>query len=84
MMLVIDSRGTARCLYGETIALTALGPLTIRRASQVEPDGDGRWWADLSPVQGPRLGPFPLRSQALAAEARWLEAHCLGDRCSPD
>ena len=30
----------------------------IRRASHVEPDEAGRWWADLSPVGGPRLGPF--------------------------
>ena len=41
-----------------------------RRASHVEPDADGRWWADLSPVAGPRLGPFEVRSAALDAEPR--------------
>ena len=27
----------------------------------------------LSPVAGPRLGPFDLRSQALGAEVAWLQ-----------
>ena len=38
----------------------------------MEPDGQGRWWADLAPVAGPRLGPYTLRSLALEAEVRWL------------
>ena len=47
------------------------------RHSHVEPDESGRWIADLSPVSGPALGPFPTRSAALAAEAAWLEANRL-------
>ena len=58
MLLVVDPSGVARCVYAETIDLTALGQLSIRRASHVEPDAGGRWWADLAPVGGPRLGPF--------------------------
>ena len=77
MDLVIDPAGRVRCLYGEAIDLSALGPLSVRRASHVEPDVDGRWWADLRPVNGPRLGPFDRRSQALAAEGLWLQAHWL-------
>ena len=38
---------------------------------------DGRWSADLAPVCGPSLGPFALRSEALAAEREWLETHWL-------
>ncbi len=49
----------------------------IARASLVEPDGDGRWHADLRPCRGPVLGPFARRSEALAAEGAWLEAHWL-------
>src|SRR5262249_5650479 len=60
-------------LYGETIDLAAIGEMTIRRASHFEPGGDARWWADLSPVKGPLLGPFDRRSEALAAEQVWLE-----------
>jgi hypothetical protein len=77
MQLVIDTRGLIRCLYDEALDLRTLGSLTIARASHVEPDPDGRWWADLSPVSGPRLGPFQRRSDALACERDWLEKHWL-------
>lgn len=77
MLLVVDRRGTVRCLYTEAIDLLTLGSLSIRRASQVEPDDQGQWWADLSPVAGPCLGPFALRSEALAAEEAWLQTHRL-------
>jgi len=73
MQLIVDAKGQVRCLYSEVIDLAAFGPLDIRRASQVEPDADGRWWADLAPVGGPKLGPFDRRSQALDAERTWLE-----------
>ena len=75
MDLLVDSRGLIRCIYDEAIDLAALGAITIARASHVEPDEAGRWVADLAPVGGPALGPFPHRSEALAAERAWLEAH---------
>ena len=77
MQLVIQPDGAVRCLYEETINLNALGRPVITRGSHVEPDGHGRWSADLSPVNGPTLGPFDRRSDALAAERRWLESHWL-------
>ncbi len=77
MQLLIDRHGHGRCLYGEEIDLTALGTLTIQRGSHVEPDAAGQWWADLSPVGGPRLGPYHRRSEALTAEQAWLETHWL-------
>jgi hypothetical protein len=77
MQMVIDDRGTVRCLYSEAIDLSVLGELSIRRASHVESDEHGHWWADLTPVQGPRLGPLPKRSDALAAEQTWIEEHVL-------
>jgi hypothetical protein len=73
MDLVIDAHGGIRCLYGEAIALHQMGELSIHRASHVEPDTKGRWWVDLKPVEGPVLGPFLQRSQALEAESAWLE-----------
>ena len=73
MILTVASDGTVRTLYDETIDLAALGRLDIRRASHVEPDEEGRWWADLAPVGGPRLGPFGRRSAALEAEWEWLD-----------
>ena len=77
MQLLILSGGTVRCLYDETIDLSALGRMTIARGSHVEPDSHGKWFADLGPVKGPKLGPFPCRSQALEAEQAWLEAKWL-------
>ena len=82
MELIIAPTGRIHCLYAEAIDLHALGVATIARASYVEPDGQGRWWVYLWPVQGPVLGPFTLRSEALQAEQAWLQAHWHGD-CAP-
>ncbi len=77
MQLVIHPGGVVRCAYDEAIDLRALGRLSVARASHVEPDADGQWLADLGPVGGPLLGPFPRRSAALAAEVDWLGRHWL-------
>jgi hypothetical protein len=76
MELIVDlARGAVRGLYDEAIALAAIGRVMIERASHVEPDADGCWWADLAPVGGPRLGPYLFRSEALAAERSWLRTY---------
>ena len=77
MKLLVKPDGTVRAIYDETIDLAVLGRPTITRASQVEPDDQGRWLADLEPVGGPVLGPFDHRSAALEAEHDWLERHWL-------
>lgn len=77
MQLVVETSGTVRCLYDEAIDLAAMGLLAIARGSHVEPTADGTWQADLSPIGGPTLGPFAVRSQALAAERDWLERNWL-------
>lgn len=77
MDLLIEASGTVRCVFGEQIDLGQLGQLSIRRGSHVEPTPDGQWTADLAPVQGPLLGPFPTRTAALNAEVTWLQEHWL-------
>jgi len=77
MQIVIEKDGSCRCLYGEELDLHALGRLSIERGSHVEPTHNGQWIADLSPVDGPQLGPFVNRSQALGAERDWLIEHWL-------
>ena len=77
MDLVVSPSGTIAAIYNEAIDLATLGTLTVRRASHVEPDAHGGWSADLAPVGGPVLGPFPYRSAALAAEVAWLQTHWL-------
>ena len=82
MDLLIDPHGQIRCVYAEAIDLHVLGRPNIVRASNVEPDAEGRWWADLAPVNGPPMGPFDSRSDALACERDWLEKHWLEDHDS--
>jgi hypothetical protein len=77
MKLLVRPDGTVRAIYDESIDLAVLGKPTIARASRVEPDHEGRWRADLTPVGGPVLGPFGRRGEALAAEVAWLERHWL-------
>lgn len=77
MELMITPHGQVRCLYEEAFELAALGRIEIARASHVEPDAGGQWWANLELVGGPILGPFGRRSEALAAEGDWLTAHWL-------
>ena len=77
MDLLIQVSGSVRCVFGEEIDLGQLGRLSIRRGSHVEPTPDGQWTADLAPVQGPLLGPFPTRTAALNAEVTWLQEHWL-------
>jgi len=74
MELVEDADGGVRCIYDEALDLRALGKLQITRASHVEPDAEGCWFADMGPSGGPVLGPFQTRGQALQAEKRWLVA----------
>ena len=72
MELLIHSDGRITAIYDEVLDLRPLGRRSICRASHVEPDAAGSWWADMTPVTGPRLGPFDCRSEALRAELRWL------------
>jgi len=75
MVVVIDPTGTVTTLYTELFHLAALGAQNITRASHVEPDADGHWFAHI--LDGPTLGPFPRRSDALTAEVAWLTEHRL-------
>ena len=73
MQIVITSDGSVRYIYSDLLDLHTLGRLQIRRGSYVEPTPEGYWQVDLSPVKGPRLGPYRKRQEALDAEIQWLE-----------
>lgn len=77
MELLIEPDGSIRCVYSEDIDLSQMGQLSIRRGSHVEPTADGRWTADLSPLNGPLLGPFLNRTEALTSEVSWLQENWL-------
>ena len=72
--ITVQPNGDLRMIYYDDIAaLLTLGDSRIVRASHVEPDAQG-WTADMSPIDGPMLGPFALRQDALDAEVAWLRA----------
>lgn len=73
IIISFDEAGDANTIYTEAINLSELGKLEIKRASHVEPTEDGQWTADMSPVNGPILGPYETRSIALEEEVKWLE-----------
>ena len=77
MDIVVETTGNVRMVYDESIDLSSIGHVAIRRGSHVEPTANGWWTADLSPVSGPTLGPFKSRSEALSAEVDWLRQHWL-------
>ena len=71
--ITVQANGDLRMIYDDDIStLLTLGESRIVRASHVEPAGRG-WTADLGPVDGPALGPFALRQDALDAEVAWLQ-----------
>jgi len=77
--LLIAPDGSIRFLYHDALALLLReGDASLFRASHIEPIGSA-WFADLSLVDGPTLGPYPLRADALRAEQEWLWAHFLPD-----
>ena len=77
MIISIDLNGGIRAIYSDGFNWQALGKPLIQRASQVEPDHLGLWWADLAVSGGPRIGPFARRDAAIAAEVAWLERNRL-------
>ena len=77
MLIRFSEDGTAQTIYSEEIDLNELGKVKHSRASHVEPDENGEWVADLSPINGPKLGPYKLRSEAIKSEIGWLENNIL-------
>ena len=77
MIISIDTKGDIRGIYRDEFPWRELGKPMVQRASHVEPDSFGLWWADLELSDGPKIGPFARRIDAIAAEIAWLEKHRL-------
>jgi hypothetical protein len=71
----VEADGVAHCIYDETLDLGALVKLQTTRASHVEPDAEGSWWADMGPSGGPMLGPYGSRSEAEGGFSRYFFRH---------
>lgn len=74
LSLTVHPDGRVEFIHDDALVALVGATLTIhiRRASHVEPTESGQWIADMSPVCGPTLGPFPTRAAALAVERAWL------------
>jgi hypothetical protein len=63
--------------------LLSQGKATITRASHVEPGDPAKgqdplkWYADMAPSNGPILGPFETRQEALDQETTWINENVL-------
>lgn len=74
MKIKINPDGMVEMLYTEKIDIASIGKIIdIRRASHVEPTAEMQWISDMTVSGGPVLGPYDIRSEALAAEIDWLE-----------
>jgi hypothetical protein len=64
-------------IYTDELALLLdEGSATVTRVSHVEPlyqNEQHGWTADMTPVDGPVLGPYTTRAYALDAERIWLQ-----------
>lgn len=71
-------------IYDDEIkdVLADLGEMSIKRASHVEPSGNGQWIADMSPVGGGVLGPFDFHAEAIVAEQLYLMVNIFSYRMS--
>ena len=75
LLIAVKPDGSMQFVYDDLLAeLCEEGEAVTQRASHVEP-AEGGWTADLSPVNGPVLGPYKLRAEALEAEVEWLRTH---------
>ena len=69
----VDPTGVVRFVWDDALSgLCEHGRVSMRRVSKVEADDRGRWTADLDVVNGPTLGPFTKRGDAITAEVEWL------------
>jgi hypothetical protein len=71
IVLVINKEGIIEMIYDDSLLdFLDLGAASIQRASHVEPEGK-QWIAQM--VDGPVLGPFKTRAEALMKEREYLE-----------
>lgn len=79
--------GTVVGLYTDALDLRLLGHVRAQRASWVEWDEAAQAWVARLAATGERLGPFPTRAEAVAAEraalARQLAALRLPQEVHP-
>ena len=86
--IIIENDGTIRFLYdynsekGKLFSdeLVSYGTSNIERRSHINPkvtENGVKFFVDLSPSNGPELGPFETRQEAIEAEEDWINSNWL-------
>lgn len=70
--IVIQSNGTISYIWSDDIDLSELGDVQVSRASHVEFNNKSKKW-EAHTVGGTFIGAFKKRSDAIAAEVKYLE-----------
>ena len=66
--------GTGHGLYTEALDLSCIGPLSIRRATRIEFDGQAQYWRVYLAYGRFALFNSPSREECLGWERRYLES----------
>ena len=74
MQIIVKPTGVFISVYDDAFDYGDFCKPQIRRVSQIEPDDSGGWIADLSPINGPKLGSFDKRNEAIEAELEYVNA----------
>ena len=76
--VIIGNDGIARFIYDDAV-MGVMNEISekvcVKRASHVEPDENGLWFADMAPVGGEKFIGFKTRQEALDFEVDWLNQH---------
>ena len=70
-VLTFDPAGNARCLYTEAVDLNSIGPLEIRRASNIEFNNQSQQW-EVKDLDGKILFSNPSRVRCLDWEHQYF------------
>jgi hypothetical protein len=72
-IIAISQEGVATFVWSDDLAkLKTEGECKIERVSNVEPNEQSEWMADMMLIGGPILGPFETRQEAIDAELRYI------------
>ena len=72
--LTFTPEGAGRGLYTEALDLSRIGPLSVRRATRIEFDGQAQYWRVYLAHGSKALFNSPSREECLGWERRYLQS----------
>ena len=89
LSIIVNADGSICFLHDDDTAefvQDLFGPVTTRRASHIEPTGDGRWYVDVGPITGTDatviVAELSRHDAAKAFEQAWVTARLRGDNAN--